>query len=106
MNNEVYSVGDGGIITLVVRETIYNLRIPSPVVSQKGRKAGDQQIVFLIGTHSRKDDSGSILDLEHVVLPQRVPFYSLQNEDYQTNAYSTSQMYFNHQKHSFNQYVG
>lgn len=62
MNNEVYSVGDGGIITLVVRETIYNLRIPSPVVSQKGRKAGDQQIVFLIGTHSRKDDSGSILD--------------------------------------------
>lgn len=62
MNNEVYSVGDGRIITLVVRETIYNLRIPSPVVSQKGRKAGDQQIVFLIGTHSRKDDSGSILD--------------------------------------------
>ena len=45
--NEVYSVGDGGIITLVIRETIYNLRIPSPVVSQKGRKAGDQQIVFL-----------------------------------------------------------
>lgn len=34
------------------------------------------------------------------------PFYSLQNEDYQKNAYSTSQIYFSHQKHSFNQYVG
>ena len=50
MNNEVYSVGDGRIITLVVRETIYNLRIPSPVVSQKGRKAGDPG--WLSGYHT------------------------------------------------------